>query len=145
MNALKGLPPPLDPHCRLIAILAQDGKPVLQEDSSEILVDLSGGADAIEWNPNLQTVQSMRGVALQRGQDSYNLRVWKRRHDWLGITVNGGSSEYAEPPFTDPWADWLDQHIDCRFLIAGVEFMIVSASPSRNGVEYWLTGRRVTA
>ena len=138
---LKSFPPPIDSHCHLIGILSHDGKPFEQEDSSHVLVDLTGGANCIEWSPNLQIQSGMRGVSIQRGQDTYSLRVWKRRHGPLDVT--GGGYDYTEPAFTDPWADWLETHSECGFLIAGVEFRVMSMSPSRNGIEFWLTGRRV--
>ena len=142
MSPLKSLPPPIGPQCRLIAALAQDGKPIIQDDGSEIFVDLSGGADHIEWVPSLRVVEGVRCNWVQVGQDTYSLRVWKRQHGWLNVA--SAFSSYDELPYADLWADWLEEHIECGFLIAGVEFKIMSVSPSRNGVEYWLTGRRVS-
>ena len=140
MSPLKSLPPPISPQCNLIAVLAQDGKPVIQDDGSQIFVDLDGGANHIEWSPNLRLAFSMHDTWIERGLDTYSLRVWKRRHGPL-IVDGGGGYDWTEPAFTDPWADWLDKHSELSFLIAGVEFKIMSASPHRNGVEYWLTGR----
>ncbi len=139
---LKSCPPPIDLNCRMVAQIRHDGKPLADDRGGEFLVDLSGGANVIEWNPDQRVlVDWAHGQFVERGLDSYSLRVWKRRHGPLD--VGGGASPYQEPAYTDPWATWLDQHMDLRFLIAGVEFQIMSVEPYRNGVNYWLTGRRV--
>ena len=139
---LKSLPPPVNPNCCLIAVLSQNGKPYEQEDGSHVLVDLSGGDSHIQWNPNLQIASNARVVSLLPKLDTYSLRVWKRRHGWLD--VHGDNTCYTEAPYNDLWADWLEEHSECGFLIADVEFRVLSMGPHRNGVEIWMTGRKIS-
>ena len=139
---LLSYPPPIGTGCRLAAHIWHNDEILIDTRSNTpYLVDLSGGASHIEWVPN-QQLTSWRGIPCLEygGFDTYSLRVWKRRHGWLDIS--GDASRYEEAPFSDAWADWLDQHLDLRYLIGDVEFAIQSVSNGDNGVHYWLTGRR---
>lgn len=140
---LKSYPSLIQPDCRLVAQISDGGIPLVDDQGSEYLVDLSGGDHSIQWHHHQQIVMGIRGNAsVYAGHpETFSLRVWKRRHGWLD--VGGGASTWEERPFSDPWADWLDQHLDLTFLISDVELKIQSAQPHRNGVEYWMTGRRI--
>ena len=140
IKPLISYPPPIGLDCRLVAHIWHNGEVLVDtRTGAPFLVDLSGGASTIEWWPNLQLTTSGGVPYLERcGSDTYSLRVWKRRHGWIG------SGSHAVEPFNDVWADWLDEHRDLRFLMAGVEFMISSICDGDNGVNYWLTGWRVS-
>lgn len=137
----KAFPPTIDTNCGMVAQIIYDGKVITDDRGTPFLANLSGGASYIEWTPSLKIISSWLCPSVERGPDHYQLRVWKRRHGPLGVT--GGSAYYEECAYSDPWADWLDQHLDLFYRIADVDFKIISASPFRNGVEYWLSGRRV--
>ena len=139
---IKSCPPIIQPDCRLVAQISENGRPLMDDLGSEWLVDLSGGG-TIQWHHGSQVVSiGNRARAYTTYPEAFSLRVWKRRHGWLN--VSGGAATWEEWPFSDPWADWLDQHLDLTFLISDVEFKIQSVQPHRNGVEYWMTGWRVT-
>lgn len=130
--------------CRLPAqICDKDGMPLTDDRGAPWLADLSGGASTVEWVPTVGVLTSWGIPFIERGRDWYRLRVWKRRHGQLGVT--GGAGPYDEPAYTDPWADWFDEHIDLRYRMADVEFQIVQTEPYRNGVNFWMDGRRVSA
>ncbi len=144
-HLIKSPIPFLSRDCRLPAQIMDGAKPLVDPEGGGVfLVDLSGGSNVIEWSPALRVMHSMRAPFVERGLDSYTLRVWKRRH---GVLVTSYSQDpydpYTEDAYTDPWATWLDQHIDLRFLIADVEFRIDATESYRNGVNYWMNGRRV--
>lgn len=136
---LNSYPPPIGQSCRLAAHIWHNGETLVDtRTGAPFLVDLSGGASHIEWVPN-QQMTSCGGVPYLEhcGFDQYTLRVWKRRHGWLGL------GRMSVEPYRDEWADWLDQHLDLRYLIGDVEFAINSVTDGDNGVHYWLSGQRV--
>lgn len=128
-------------NCSLVGVLSRDGQSLVDDEGCPILIDLSGGDNEIRWYPHTQILFSRNRAWIEQGQEEFSLRVWKRKHGWLDIS--GDTGHYKEAPFTDPWATWLDANLDASFLIAGVEFKIMGTLTVRNGVEYWLTGRRV--